>query len=70
MSYWQINFDKVKAQYHLVFEVLEKAFTKFEIDFYLIDAQSRDVWTNHLPIDKRITRDIDYSVYIAILHKG
>ena len=65
MSYWQTNFDKVKEQYHLVFEVLEKAFEKFEIDFYLIGAQSRDVWTNHLPIDKRITRDIDYSVYIA-----
>jgi len=65
MSYWQTNFDKIKEEYHVVFDVLEKTFAKFDVDFYLIGAQSRDVWTNHLPIDKRLTRDIDYSVYIA-----
>ncbi|MEO8414322.1 MAG: hypothetical protein ABI472_11715 [Ginsengibacter sp.] len=65
MSYWQTNFDQVKEQYHFVVGILEKAFAKFEIDFYLIGAQSRDVWTNHLSIDKRLTRDIDYSVFIA-----
>lgn len=38
---------------------------KLDVDFYLIGAQSRDVWTNHLPLKgKRTTSDLDYLVYV------
>ncbi|MES2702916.1 MAG: hypothetical protein V4649_09770 [Bacteroidota bacterium] len=55
----------MKNNYAPVFDALERALQKFDIDFYLIGAQSRDVWTNHLNIEKRITRDIDYFVLTA-----
>lgn len=61
---YKTNFDEVKEVYKSIFEALERAFKKFEIDFYLTGAQSRDVWTNHLPLEKRTTRDIDYCVYV------
>lgn len=61
----QTNFEGVRNAYAPVFDALERALQKFDIDFYLIGAQSRDVWTNHLKIQKRITRDIDYSVLIG-----
>lgn len=62
---YKTNFERVKAAYKNIFNALERAFKKFEVDFYLIGAQSRDVWTNHLSLDKRTTRDIDYAVYVA-----
>lgn len=58
------NFDRVKKVYNEIFEALERALLKFGVDFYLIGAQSRDVWTDHLNLIKRITRDIDYCVYV------
>ncbi len=61
---YRTNFERIKESYQHIFEALERAFRKFDIDYYLIGAQSRDVWTNHLNLDKRITRDIDYSVFI------
>ncbi|MBB1285249.1 hypothetical protein HRH25_12765 [Flavisolibacter sp. BT320] len=61
---YKTNFDEVKEVYKGIFDALERAFMKFDIDYYLIGAQSRDVWTNHLSLDKRTTRDIDYCVYI------
>ena len=35
-----------------------------DIDYYMIGAQSRDVWTHHLPGNRRITRDIDFAVFV------
>lgn len=61
---YRTNFEEVKQVYKNIFDALERAFKKFGVDFYLIGAQSRDVWTNHLQLDKRTTRDIDYCVYI------
>jgi predicted nucleotidyltransferase len=61
---YRTNFEEVRQAYKNIFDALERAFKRFSIDFYLIGAQSRDVWTNHLPLDKRTTRDIDYCVYI------
>lgn len=61
---YKTNFDEVKEVYKGIFNALERALIKFEIDYYLIGAQSRDVWTNHLDLDKRTTRDIDYCVYV------
>ena len=64
MSILETNFDAVKEAYKSVFEALERALLKFDIDFYLIGAQSRDVWTNHIDMEKRVSRDIDYFVLI------
>lgn len=61
---YKTNFDEVREVYKGIFDALERALIKFEIDYYLIGAQSRDVWTNHLNLDKRTTRDIDYCVYV------
>lgn len=48
------------------FDALERAFSKFNIDFYLIGAFARDMWLNHLEYlpERRTTLDIDFSVYI------
>lgn len=64
---YKTNFDEVKEVYKGIFDALERALIKFEINYYLIGAQSRDVWTNHLNLDKRTTRDIDYCVYVKDL---
>jgi predicted nucleotidyltransferase len=61
---YKTNFEKVKETYKDIFEALERAFKKFDMDYYLIGAQSRDVWTDHLDLIKRMTRDIDYCVYV------
>jgi predicted nucleotidyltransferase len=64
MTISQTNFEAIRIQYEPVFAALERAMASRDIDFYLIGAQSRDVWTNHLSMDKRITRDIDFAVYV------
>ena len=48
----QTNFNSVRDAYAPVFDALERALQQFDIDFYLIGAQARDVWTNHLNIGK------------------
>lgn len=63
-NYWLNNFDKIRNEFAAVFNALERAFKKFDVDFYLIGAQSRDVWTSHLNVDRRKTKDIDYVVYV------
>jgi len=63
-SIYRTNFEKIKEVYKDIFEALERAFKRFDIDYYLIGAQSRDVWTDHLDLTKRTTRDIDYCVYV------
>lgn len=48
------------------FESLERAFKKFNIDFYLIGAFARDMWMDHLDDlpERRTTRDVDFSIHI------
>jgi predicted nucleotidyltransferase len=65
---YRTNFEQVKEVYKDIFDALERAFKKLDVDFYLIGAQSRDVWINHLSLEKRTTRDIDYAVYVADLN--
>jgi predicted nucleotidyltransferase len=65
MSISQTNFENIRQYYDPVFTALERAMANYDIDFYLIGAQARDVWTNHLLMDKRITRDIDFAVYVS-----
>jgi predicted nucleotidyltransferase len=64
MSYLQTNFEKLRAAYGPVIDGLERAFQRMGIDYYLIGAQSRDLWTGHLAISERATRDIDFAIYI------
>lgn len=64
MNTSQANFEAIRLGYASVFSALEEAVTLFDVDFYLIGAQSRDVWTHHLAVSRRITRDIDFAVFI------
>lgn len=65
MNTWRINFNQIRESNGPVFDALERALIKLGVDFYLIGAQSRDVWTNHLTLkDKRTTIDLDYLVYV------
>jgi len=67
MNTLQNNFNNtVRKRFGKALEALEKAFQEFHIDYYLIGAFVREVWTDHLknlPF-KRITRDIDFAIYI------
>lgn len=61
------NFDNtIKQKFGKSLEVLESAFQKFGIDYYLIGAFVREVWTDHIKTlpDMRATRDIDFAIYI------
>lgn len=58
------NFRNVK--YKSALDILEETFRKFGIDFYLIGAMSRDLWTEnvlHLP-RFRATLDLDFAICI------
>lgn len=64
----KIPFDKIRdeGQFKEIFQALERGFTKFGIDFYLVGATARDVWmkgVHDLP-PKRATRDIDFGIMI------
>lgn len=61
---YKTNFEQIKNAYKNIFDALERALKLFDVDFYLIGAKSRDVWINHLDLNIRTTRDIDYSVFV------
>ncbi|MBN1416491.1 MAG: hypothetical protein JW973_15410 [Bacteroidales bacterium] len=67
MNILKDNFEHtVQLRFGTAIDALERAFKKFGIDYYLIGAFVREVWTDHitgLP-EKRITRDLDFAVYI------
>jgi hypothetical protein len=47
MSFLKKNFDRLKKEgLKETFEVLELAFKKYGIDYYLIGARARDLWTD------------------------
>lgn len=65
MNYLKTNFEHIRKEYGGTIDALERAFRKFEIDFYLIGAQSKEVWTRHLHLKgSRTTRDIDFNIFI------
>lgn len=66
MSTLKINFERLRQEgLKDCFEALERAFYKFDIDFYLIGARARDAWIEHLYLrDRRITTDVDFAIYI------
>lgn len=67
MDFLKNNFEQVrKGPMKKALDSLERAFVKFDVDFYLIGAFARDMWMDHiehLPL-RRTTRDIDFSLYI------
>lgn len=61
------NFDNtIRQKFGDALDVLEQAFQEFQIDYYLIGAFVREVWTDHIKTlpNKRATRDIDFAIYI------
>lgn len=63
-----IPFNKIRSEgnYKEIFEALERGFTKFGIDFYLVGATARDVWMRgvHEKSPKRATSDLDFGIMI------
>ncbi len=64
----KIPFSKIReeGQFKEIFLALERGFTKFGINFYLVGATARDVWMkgfHDLP-PKRATSDIDIGIMI------
>jgi predicted nucleotidyltransferase len=50
--------------------ILEKAFRKLSIDFYLVGARVRDLWFNIKGIQpKRFTYDIDFAVLVSDINE-
>jgi len=66
MSFLKKNFERLKNEgLKETFEVLELAFKKYDIDYYLIGARARDLWTDHIALsEKRTTEDVDFCIYI------
>ena len=63
-----IPFNKIRSEgnYKEILEALERGFSKFGIDFYLVGATARDVWMKgvHEMPPKRATSDIDFGIMI------
>ena len=63
-----IPFSKIRSEgnYKEILEALERGFSKFGIDFYLVGATARDVWMKgvHEKPPKRATSDIDFGIMI------
>lgn len=67
MNILKNNFDNtIRSKFGEALVTLEKAFEKFGIDYYLIGAFVREVWTDHIKTlpAMRTTRDIDFAIYI------
>ncbi len=67
MSFLKRNFERLKNEgLKETFELLELAFKRYGIDYYLIGARARDLWTDHLDLrGKRTTEDVDFCIYIS-----
>ncbi len=48
-----------------VFDMLERAFSALNIDYYLIGAMARQVWYDRGGLSFRTTRDVDYAALIG-----
>ncbi len=67
MSSYKISYDQLRQDPAIarMLDALERGFTKFKVDFYLVGALARDMWlgmNNKRP--KRTTTDVDFAVFI------
>jgi predicted nucleotidyltransferase len=68
MSSYRISFEQIQQDPKLkdMLQALERGLKKFNIDYYLVGAVSRDVWMrgiNKIP-PGRTTGDIDFAIFI------
>lgn len=68
MNSYRINFEQLRQQPQIsgMLSALERGFSKFGIDFYLVGAVARDIWMmgiNKMPAT-RTTGDIDFAILI------
>ena len=63
-----IQFNKIRQEgnYKELLGALERGFSKFNIDYYLVGALARDIWMKGVydTPPKRATTDIDFGVLI------
>lgn len=68
MSTYRINFKQLRQRpdFLEMLAALERGFAAFHVDFYLVGAVARDIWMTaiHEIPSGRITRDIDFAVFI------
>lgn len=68
MSFYKINYEQLRQQPEIsaILSALEKGFSIFGIDFYLVGAVARDAWMNGINkiAPGRTTGDIDFAVLI------
>jgi predicted nucleotidyltransferase len=68
MANYKVSFEQIRQQPGLtdLLKALERGFSKFGVDFYLVGAVSRDIWMNGVNkiAPKRTTGDIDFAVFI------
>nr|MCU0355111.1 nucleotidyl transferase AbiEii/AbiGii toxin family protein [Cytophagales bacterium] len=68
MSYYITDFNKIRQEKSIIkiLESLERGFSRFGIDYYLIGAVAREVWMRGLKdiTPRRATSDIDFGVLI------
>lgn len=64
MSSYKISFEQIRLQASLadMLQALERGFKKFDIDFYLVGAVSRNVWMSGINkiSPRRTTASIRY----------
>ena len=68
MNSYKISFEQIR-QDHLMKEMLqalERGLKKFNIDYYLVGAVSRDIWMTGINkiAPGRVTGDIDFAIFI------
>lgn len=67
MSTYKISYEQLRQpEIAEMLSSLERGFSKFEIDFYLVGAVARDVWMSGINNIKpnRTTGDIDFAILI------
>jgi predicted nucleotidyltransferase len=68
MPIYKTSFEKIRQDAGMdeTLSALERGFQKYNIDFYLVGAVSRDVWLSGLNgiTPRRTTADVDFAVFI------
>lgn len=67
-NYYKTNFDRLRLDpsFTNALSALERGFTRFGVDYYLVGAVSRNAWLSgiHNITPRRTTGDVDFAVFI------